>query len=115
MHITERKIDQVVVLTLEGRLIADGPAEMLRDKITSVAAAGYPKVLLNLARVTHIDSGGLGELVRCLLVTQRAKGTVKLIGVTGRVVNLLTITKLITVFDTYDTEQEALASFMATA
>jgi anti-sigma B factor antagonist len=115
MHITQRTIDDIVVLTLEGRLIADGPTELLRDTMARVVAQGHPKVLLNLSGVPHIDSGGLGELVRCLLVAQRAHGTVKLIGITGRVVNLLTITKLITVFDTFETEQEALASLMATA
>ncbi|MBY0493115.1 MAG: STAS domain-containing protein [Cyanobacteria bacterium] len=115
MIITERKTNDIVVLDLEGRLTIGEGADLLRDRISGVVAQGHSKVLLNLAGVPYIDSGGLGELVRCSLVAQRANGAVKLIGVSGRVVDLLTITKLITVFDTFDTEQEAVASFMAVA
>lgn len=115
MHITERKTNDVVVLDLDGRLTLGDGAELLRDKVASVVFQGNSKVLLNLAKVPYIDSGGLGELVRCSMAAQKANGAVKMIGVSGRVVDLLTITKLITVFDTYDTEREALASFMATA
>jgi anti-sigma B factor antagonist len=111
MHITQRTNQDITVLDLDGRLTADKGAELLREKITAIFAQAQSKVVLNLAGVPHIDSGGLGELVRCYLAAQRANGAVKLIGLNGRVVNLLTITKLITVFDTYDTEQEALASF----
>jgi anti-sigma B factor antagonist len=115
MHITERTVQDVVVLELHGRLTVDQGTELLRDKVGRVLFHGQSHVVLNLADVPHIDSGGLGELVRCLLAAQKVKGTVKLIGLCGRVVDLLTITKLITVFDTYDTEAEALASFLATA
>jgi anti-sigma B factor antagonist len=114
MRITQRTTQDVTVLDLDGRLITDQGAELLRDKIMSVFSQGQSKVILNLAAVPHIDSGGLGELVRCYLVAQRASGSVKLVGLNGRVVNLLTITRLITVFETYDTEQDALASFAAT-
>jgi anti-sigma B factor antagonist len=114
MHITERKNQDVVVLDLEGRLTLGDGAELLRDKVASVVFQGNSKVVLNLAGVPYIDSGGLGELVRCSMAAKKANGSVKLIGVTGRVVDLLTITKLITVFDTHDSEQEALASFMTT-
>jgi len=115
MHITERNTQGVVVLDLEGRLTLGEGAELLRDKVASVVFQGNSKVVLNLAGVPYIDSGGLGELVRCSMTAKKANGSVKLIGVSGRVVDLLTITKLITVFDTHDSEQEALASFMATA
>jgi len=114
MHITERKTQDVVVLDLEGRLTLGDGAELLRDKVASVVFQGNSKVILNLAGVPYIDSGGLGELVRSSMAAKKANGSVKLIGVTGKVVDLLTITKLITVFDTHDTEQQALASFMAT-
>ena len=113
MHITERKTNDVVVLDLEGRLTIGEGTELLHDKVTSVVFQGNSKVLLNLAGVPYIDSGGLGELVRCSISAQKSNGAVKMFGVSGRVVDLLTITKLIAVFDTYDTEQEALASFMA--
>ena len=115
MQITERKIQDVVVLELTGKLTIGDGAELLRDKVASVVFQGNPKVVLNLAGVPYIDSGGLGELVRCSVSAQKANGAVKLVGVSGRVVDLLTITKLIAVFDTFDTEKEALASFPVTA
>jgi len=115
MHITERKIHDVVVLDLEGRLTIGEGSDLLRDKVATVVSQGTSKVVLNLAGVPYIDSGGLGELVRCSMTAKKANGSVKLIGVSGRVVDLLTITKLITVFDTHDSEQEALSSFMVTA
>src|SRR5687768_13176505 len=114
MRITQRTTQDITVLDLEGRLTTDKGAELLRDTITGVFSRGQSKVVLNLAGVPHIDSGGLGELVRCYLAAQKANGSVKLIGLTGRVVSLLTITKLNTVFESYDTEQKALDSFGAT-
>ena len=114
MHITERQAQDVVVLDLVGRLTVGDGAELLRDQVTSVVFQGNSKVLLNLAGVPYIDSGGLGELVRCSMAAKKAQGAVKVIGLTSKVIDLLTITKLIAVFDTYDTEPEALSSFMAT-
>jgi anti-sigma B factor antagonist len=115
MYIYERRAQDVVVLDLKGRLTIDDGAELLSDKFNSLIFQGQTKVLLNMAGVPHIDSGALGKLVSCWLTAQQAKGSLKLFGLSGRVVELLTITKLITQFDTYDTEQEAIASFMATA
>ena len=84
---------------------------MLRDKVASVVFQGQTKVLLNLAGVNYMDSGGLGELVRCSMAARKANGAVKLANLTSRITDLLTITKLLTVFDTYDSEEKALASF----
>ena len=106
MQITERRTQDVVVLDLQGRLTVDDGAELLRDKFNSLIFTGHSKVLLNLAGVPHIDSGALGELVSLLVTAARqAKASLKLFGLTGRVVELFTITKLITEFDTYDTER----------
>src|SRR5262245_51230034 len=116
MQITERDHQGIIVLDLQGRLTTgDAGAERVRDKITSLFFQGHSKVLVNLGGVPHIDSGGLGELVRCSLIARRANGSIKLFGLTHRVVELLTITKLITEFDTFETEREALASFMVAA
>jgi anti-sigma B factor antagonist len=112
MHITERKTQDVVVLDLVGRLTVGDGAELLRDKVTSVVFQGNTKVLLNMAGVPYIDSGGLGELVRCSMAAKKVNGSVKMIGLTSKVIDLLTITKLIAVFDTYDSEPEAMSSFM---
>jgi len=116
MQISERRTQDIVVFDLQGRLTTiDEGAVHLREKIVNRFADGDSKVLINLSEVPHIDSTGLGELVRCSLVARKAKGTVKLFGLTRRVVELLTITKLIFEFDTFETEQEAVDSFLVTA
>jgi anti-sigma B factor antagonist len=115
MNISERFNQDVVVLDLEGRLLIDNGAEQLRDKIASALFRGHTRLVLNLARVPHIDSGALGVLVAAFVTVRNAKGSVKLAGLTGRVVELLTITKLTQVFECHDTEQGALESFMETA
>ena len=115
MHITERAANDITILDLDGRLTMDDGAELLRDKVKSIVFQGNTKVILNLARVPYVDSGGLGELVRCSLAAQKANGAVKMIGLTSRITDLLTITKLLNVFDTFDSEQEAVASFLVKA
>lgn len=115
MGIVERTVGDVTILDLQGKLTIDDGAELLRDKVASIVFQGQSKVLLNLAGVPYMDSGGLGELVRCSMAARRANGAVKLLSLTSRITDLLTITKLLTVFDTFDTEDEALASFGAAA
>lgn len=111
MEINKRRIGDVAILDLQGKLTIDDGAELLRDTVTSIVFQGDRKVVLNLAGVPYMDSGGLGELVRCFLIVQREKGAVKLVNLTSKITNLLTITKLLTIFDTFDTEQAALGSF----
>ena len=111
MHITERTIGDITILDLDGKLTIDDGAELLRDKVASVVFQDRKKVLLNLAGVPYMDSGGLGELVRSSMVARKANGAVKLMCLTSKITDLLTITKLLTIFDTFDTEAEALASF----
>jgi anti-sigma B factor antagonist len=113
MQITERTTQDVVILDLTGRLTMGEGAELLRDRVAGVVAKGHSKVLLNLAGVPYIDSGGLGELVRCSVSARNANGAVKLMGLTTRITDLLAITKLLNVFETFETEQEAIASYMA--
>ena len=115
MEIVERTAGDITILDLNGKLTTGGGAELLRDKVTSIVFQGQTKVLLNLGGVPYMDSGGLGELVRCSMAARRANGAVKLVNLTSRITDLLTITKLLTVFDTFDTEAEALASFGAAA
>ena len=113
MQITERSIGEVTVLDLQGKLTMEDGAELLRDKVASVVFQGRSKILLNLAGVAYVDSGGLGVLVRCSLGARKANGAVKLANLTSRITDLLTITKLLTVFDTFDSEEKGLASFAA--
>ena len=111
MDITKRHVNDVIVLDLNGRLTVGGEAQLLRDTVASIVFQGERKVILNLAGVPYMDSAGLGELVRCSLIVQREKGTIKLMNLTSKITDLLTITKLLTVFDTFDSEQAALGSF----
>ena len=111
MEITKRRVADVTILDLKGRLTTGGGAELLRDTVTSVVFQGDRKLVLNLAGVPYMDSGGLGELVRCSLIVQREKGAIRLVNLTSKITDLLTITKLLTIFDTSDTEKAALASF----
>ncbi len=111
MQITERHINDVTILDLDGKLTINDGAELLRDKVKSIVFQGQSKLLINLAKVPYIDSGGLGELVRCSVSAKKANGAVKLMGLTGKITDLLAITKLVTVFETFDTELDALVSF----
>jgi anti-sigma B factor antagonist len=72
---------------------------------------GSKNILVNMASVTHVDSAGLGELVSAYTTVARAGGSMKLVNLTRRLTDLLTITKLLTVFDTFDSEQDALKNF----
>jgi len=85
--------------------------ELLKDKINSLLAAGKKKLLLNLEGVPYIDSAGLGEVVRTYTTVSRQGGSLKLLNLTKRIEDLLSITKLLTVFDTFDSEAEAVKSY----
>ena len=111
MDITKRRVGDITILDLNGKLTIGDGAEVLRDTVASVVFQEERKILLNLAGVPYMDSGGLGELVRCSWVAGKASGAVKLVNMTSKITDLLAITKLSNVFDTFDSESEALASF----
>jgi len=111
MPIEERTSGAVTILDLSGKVTLGAGDTMLKDKIHSLLYQGRKSVLLNLAQVQSLDSAALGEIVSAYTTMTREGGTVKLLNLTTRVQNLLSITKLLTVFDTYDNEAEALRSF----
>ena len=111
MQIEERSAGDVVVLELKGKMTLGEGDELLKDKINSLVHQGQRKVVLNLEGVPYIDSAGLGEIVRTYTTVSRQGGKLKLLNLTKRIQDLLAITKLLTVFETYDTEQEAVGSF----
>ena len=113
MQIEERKVGDVVVLDLKGKITLGEGDELLKDKINSLVNQGYTKLLLNLEGVPYIDSAGLGEIVRTYTTVSRQGGNLKLVNLTKRITDLLSITKLLTVFETFDSEPEALKSFQA--
>lgn len=113
MQMTERTVNDVMILDLDGRLTIDAGAEQLREAIKRLVSQGKSNVLINLTKVPYVDSGGLGELVHSLVSARKAKGEVKLMGLTSKITDLLAITRLVTVFETFETEADALASFGA--
>jgi anti-sigma B factor antagonist len=88
---------------------------LLKDKVNSVTMQGRRKIVLNLADVPYIDSAGLGEIVRTYTTVSRQGGQMKLLNLTKRITDLLSITKLLTVFETYDNEADAVRSFSSSA
>ena len=111
MQIEERSAGDVTVLDLKGKMTLGEGDELLRDKINSLIQQGRRKVVLNLEYVPYIDSAGLGEIVRTYTTISRQGGSLKLLNLTKRITDLLAITKLLTVFDTYDSEADAVRSF----
>jgi anti-sigma B factor antagonist len=115
MQIEERKVGDVVVLDLKGKITLGEGDELLKDKVNSLVNQGHKKIILNLADVPYIDSAGLGEVVRTYTTVSRQGGSLKLLNLTKRITDLLSITKLLTVFETFDSENEAVRSFSASA
>src|SRR5438552_16100251 len=115
MHIEERTIGDVVVLDVKGRVQLGEGDELLRDKVNSLLNQGRKKIVLNLAQVPYIDSAGLGEVVRTFTTVSRQGGQLKLLNLTKRITDLLAITKLLTVFETFDAESDAVKSFASSA
>jgi anti-sigma B factor antagonist len=115
MQIDQRAIGDVVMLDLKGRITMGEGDELLKDKVNSLVNQGHKKIVLNLAEVPYIDSAGLGEIVRTYTTVSRQGGSLKLLNLTKRITDLLSITKLLTVFETFDSENEAVRSFSASA
>ena len=112
--VSERAVGPVTVLDVEGPFTYSGGAGRLRDKVRSLLDQGRRQIVVNLAGVPHVDSVGLGELVQAHATTARQGGQLKVLNATRRLRDLLVITKLATVFELYESEADALASFTAT-
>ncbi len=111
MKANVRTIGHVSVVDLSGKItIGDGDVVM-REKVSELLDAGDANVLLNLEKVSYMDSAGIGELVACYKRAKEKSGTVKLLNPSGKVFDLLQLTKLEEVFETYKDEKEALVSF----
>jgi len=111
LDVKERQAGDVTILDLSGEVRIGEGAISLRDSIRNLADQGKKRVLLNLAGVKYMDSSGVGELIANYTTIKRQGGQLKLLNLTDRIQNLLVITKLLTVFDSYDNEAEALKSF----
>lgn len=111
LNISKRQSGNVSILDLSGKIALGEGNRALHEAIRGLTADGPKNILLNLANVSVIDSSGLGELVAGYASVERSGGSLKLSNLSDRNIQLITITKLYTVFDVFDNEAEALASF----
>jgi anti-sigma B factor antagonist len=106
-----RQVGQVAVVDIEGKITIGEGDMVLRDRVVELLDKGSHQIVLNLEKVTYMDSAGIGELVACYKRAKEKGGNVKLLNPSGKVLDLLTLTKLEEVFETYRQEQEAVGSF----
>ena len=111
VKLNTRQVGDVTVMDVSGRITLGEGSSTLRDALRDLVAKGNKKILLNLGDVTYIDSSGIGELVSGFTTVANSGGTLKLLGLTKRVKDLLQITKLYTVFDVHEDEAHAVRSF----
>jgi anti-sigma B factor antagonist len=111
LTIASREVDGVTVLDLSGRITLGEGSVQLREAIRDLISKGQKKVLLNMGDINYIDSSGLGELVSAFTTSKNQAAALKLLSLTKKVKDVLQLTKLYTVFDIYDDEASAIASF----
>ncbi|HYG10651.1 MAG TPA: STAS domain-containing protein [Pyrinomonadaceae bacterium] len=111
LNISERQAGDVTVLDLGGKITIGEGSVALRSAIKRLIEEGKKKILLNLGKVSYVDSSGIGELVSSFTTINREGGQLKLLNLSQKIQDLMTITKLHTVFDVYDDETAALNSF----
>ncbi len=109
--ISERQAGDVSILDLSGKVTIGEGSVALRNAIRRMLGEGKTKILMNLGGVGYVDSSGIGELVSSFTAVNKEGGSLKLLNLTQKIQDLLAITKLLTVFDVYENEAEALASF----
>lgn len=115
LKLSTRNKDEILVVDCSGRIVFGDESSLLRDEVKKAIADGHKRIVLNLAEVNYIDSGGLGTLVALHTTAHNAGGTIKLANLTKRVGDLLQVTKLLTVFEVHGSEYEALEAFRTAA
>ncbi|MGA2146267.1 MAG: STAS domain-containing protein [Bryobacteraceae bacterium] len=111
LEIHQRQREGITVLDLKGRITVGPEASALREKVADLGQVGDRKLVFNMADVDYIDSTGLGALVMCATTLRKREGNVKLVSLNRRHIELLVMTKLATVFETYPDEQDAINAF----
>lgn len=111
LRMSDRDVNGVTVIEIEGRIVLGEESNSFREKVKSLLAAGKKKIVLNLANVSYIDSAGLGTLVATFHSARSQGATLKLANLGQKFKEVLQVTKLMTVFDTYENETEAINSF----
>ena len=111
MKFSIRNVNDIAVIDVDGKVVlGDGDVE-IKQIVDGLLQKGSKKILLNLAKVPYLDSAGLGEIIRCFTALRRSGGHFKLLSPNQRIIDLLNITKLLNVFDCYDSESSAIKSF----
>ncbi|MGH9572465.1 MAG: STAS domain-containing protein [Candidatus Acidiferrales bacterium] len=113
LRMAERDVNGITVLDIEGRIVLGEESNSFREKVKGLLASGKKKIVLNLANVTYIDSAGLGTLVATFHSARSQGAALKLANLGSKFKEVLQVTKLMTVFDTYDSEAAAIQSFGA--
>jgi anti-sigma B factor antagonist len=113
MTITERRVGPVTILALRGRLVLDDGDSLLRQRIDDLVGGGHTKILADLTNLDYVDSAGIGVLIAKYLSVRRKGGDLKLLRLSSRTHHALEITHLLTVFEAFDSEAEAVQSFGA--
>ena len=111
MKINEEKRDNVAVIHLEGKVMGGPDAAKFHEKVHEFIESGLKNIVVNLAKVEWMSSVGLGMLISALTTIKNSEGQLRLANITDNIESLLTITRLVTIFDTYDSLDEALESF----
>ncbi|AEP11573.1 MULTISPECIES: STAS domain-containing protein [Chloracidobacterium] len=111
LTISHRTVGDVAILDLSGKITIGEGSVQLREAVKSLLENGNKNILLNLGDVSYVDSSGIGELVHSYTTVKNQQGQLKLLNLTKKIQDLLMITKLLTVFDTFDNEADAIASF----
>ncbi len=111
MQIAEREREGIVIVDCAGQLVAGETTGAVRERLSQLVGAGSIQLILNLGGVTYIDSSGLGALVMCFSTARRAGGTMKLLNLSRRSIELIVLTRLEMVFEVFDEEQSAVNSF----
>jgi anti-sigma B factor antagonist len=111
MTLTERRVGDVTILDLAGRLVLEDGDALLRSRINELVSEGRLKILVNLKDVTYVDSCGVGVLIAKYVSVRKKGGDVKLLHLTPRSHKVMEISKLLSVFETFDSEERAVGSF----
>jgi anti-sigma B factor antagonist len=111
MKLSTRKNGNIVIIDVDGKIVLGEECLEIKKTVDTLLGRGNKNFLLNLAKVPYLDSAGLGEIIRCFTSLRKSGGSFKLLSPNQRIIDLLTITKLLDVFDTFDNESAAIASF----
>lgn len=111
MSVSERRVNGITIVDVSGKMVATEVQGRLKDKITSLVFQGEKQIVLNLGEVSYVDSSGLGEIIACHSSASKGGAEIKLANAGKRITDLLVMTRLVTVFDTHESENAALESF----